>query len=60
MDDDEPKPRLVDWPPPSLDHMSVDALEAYHRALQAELVRVKRTLESRGKQRAAADAIFKR
>ena len=60
MDDEEPKPRLAEWPPKSLDHMSVEALEAYGRALQAELARVKRAVESRTKQRAAADSIFKR
>lgn len=60
MDDEELKPKLQDWPPKSLDHLSVDALEAYARALQAELARVKRTAESRTKQRTAADAIFKR
>ncbi len=60
MDDDELKPKLQEWPPKTLDHLSLEALEAYAQALQAELARVKRIVESRGKQRAAADAFFKR
>ncbi|MSO73607.1 MAG: DUF1192 domain-containing protein [Alphaproteobacteria bacterium] len=60
MDEEEPKQRLQEWPPKSLEHMSLDALEAYAKALQTELGRVKQTVESRSKQRAAADSIFKR
>lgn len=60
MDDEELKPKLAEWPPKSLDHLSLEALEAYALALQAELARVKRIAESRAKQRNAADAIFKR
>ncbi len=60
MDEEEPKPRFPDWPPKTLDHLSLDALEAYGQALQVELARVKRTIESRAKQRNAADSIFKR
>ncbi len=50
MDDEELKPKPAEWPPKSLDHLS----------LQAELARVRRIAESRTKQRNAADAIFKR
>jgi uncharacterized small protein (DUF1192 family) len=60
MDDEELTPKVAEWPPKTLEHMSLDALEAYGRALQAELARVKRIVESRTKERAAADAIFKR
>ena len=60
MDEDEPKPKQQEWPPKTIDHLSVEALEAYDRALEAELARVRKTLDTRGKQRAAADAMFKR
>ena len=60
MDEEEFKPRLQEWPPKSLDHLSVEALEAYTTALQAELRRVRGAIEARSKQKAAADAIFKR
>ena len=60
MDDDELKPKMQEWPTKSLEHMSLEALESYGQALQAELVRVKQTTESRTKQRAAADSVFKR
>jgi uncharacterized small protein (DUF1192 family) len=59
MDEEELKPKLPGWPPKSLDHMSVEALEHYGKALQAELERVRTTVQSRLKQRAAADAFFK-
>ncbi|MGD9538094.1 MAG: DUF1192 domain-containing protein [Alphaproteobacteria bacterium] len=60
MDDEEFKPRLQEWPPKSLDHLSIGALEAYAKALRAEFERVRGTIEARSKQRSAADAIFKR
>jgi uncharacterized small protein (DUF1192 family) len=60
MDEDEPKPKLHEWPPKTVDHLSVEALEAYGQALEAELARVRKTLDARGKHRAAADAMFKR
>jgi uncharacterized small protein (DUF1192 family) len=59
MDEEELKPILPEWPPKSLDHMSVEALEQYGKALQAELERVRATVQARLKQRTAADAFFK-
>ena len=59
MDEEALQPRLADWPPKSLDHMSVEALESYRLALQVELERVRGAIESRLKQKAAANAIFK-
>lgn len=60
MDDDEARPPLPDWPPKSIDHLSVEALQAYRRALDGEIARVERTLDARQRQRSAADALFKR
>jgi uncharacterized small protein (DUF1192 family) len=59
MDDEELRPKFAEWPPKSLDHLSVEALEDYGKALQAEMERVRRVIESRSKHRAVADAIFK-
>ena len=60
MDDDEARPPLPDWPPKSIDHLSVEALQAYRRALDAEIARVERTLDARQRHRSTADALFKR
>jgi uncharacterized small protein (DUF1192 family) len=60
MDEDEQRPRFAEWPSRSIDTLSVESLEAYRRQLEAELARVARTLDARGKQKAAAEALFKR
>lgn len=60
MDEEETRPKLTDWPPKSIEHLSVEALEAYRQALDAEIRRVERTIEARNRHRNAANALFKR
>ncbi|WP_298689193.1 DUF1192 domain-containing protein [uncultured Sphingomonas sp.] len=65
MDSEEILPRRADDPVAALarqdlDPFSVEDLEARIAALEAEIVRVRRKLESAVNHRATADALFRR
>jgi uncharacterized small protein (DUF1192 family) len=65
MDTDEILPRRADDPlvalgRQDLDPLSVEELDARIAALEAEIARVRRKIESAVNHRASADALFKR
>jgi uncharacterized small protein (DUF1192 family) len=61
MDEEEaPRRTVSNWPPKSLEELSVAALENYRAALEAEIARVSRTLESKKRAQSAAAQIFRK
>jgi hypothetical protein len=60
VDDEILKPKFVEWPPKELDSMSIDALTAYREQLEAELDRVRQTIDTKRDYLGSADALFKK
>ncbi len=59
-DDESLKPKFAEWPPKELDSMSVDALSAYRAQLEAELERVRQTIDTKRAYLGSADTFFKK
>ncbi|MCB1971694.1 MAG: DUF1192 domain-containing protein [Geminicoccaceae bacterium] len=60
FDDDEPRRKPATELGQSLATHSVDELEAYVRALKAEIVRVQAEIAKRSDVRSAAEALFRK
>lgn len=59
MDEDDLQPRKKLTEPPVLDDLSVDELESYLGELEAEMARVRQTLEAKRAYLSGAQGLFK-
>lgn len=60
MDEDDLQPRKRLAEPPKLEDMSVEELESYLEELEAEMRRVKETVEAKRAYISGAEGLFKR